>query len=68
MALNYKPSEISYIIENYLLPARILGRHLKRSPNGVKQMIKRLVEDGRIVKPVPVKAERAWYRWEVGKR
>lgn len=66
MAKNYSPEEIRYIVENYLLPAKILGRNLKRSPGGVKAIIKRLIEDGRIVQVTAVKPERAWYRWEVG--
>lgn len=68
MAKPYSPKEIAYLIENYLEPHKIIGRHLGRSAAGIKQMLIRLDNDGRIIRPVVVKPERAWYRWEVVRR
>lgn len=63
MAKTYSPEDIRYIVDNYLLPIKVLGRHLKRSPEGIKLVIKRLVEDGRIIKPVEPEKKKIWYKW-----
>lgn len=61
----YTPEENQYLIENWHMPVKTLGRHLKRSPNGVRCQVKKLKKQGKIEIYKFPKKQKLHYEWMI---
>lgn len=61
----YSPEENKYLINNWHVPIKTLGRFLKRSPEGVRCQIRKLKKQGRIEINKSSKKQKIEYEWVI---